>query len=705
MNIYLKTAVIIITTLVALLGAVYFGARYLILDSFNHLETQQVEQNLGRIDEALKRELKLMQVMTADWSKWDDSYNYMHGFSSEYEESNISVSTIVSLDVSVIAYLDTEFEVQKSFGLDQSSEKLVQLPLSFTEALSDYHRQRPSTETFAGLINIDGNIYMISSDQIVKSDLSGPSRGQLVMMRQFSQKAIKKLAGQTLLNLDFVSLETLKKSPKLADPEQNQTNSHHWVAITGDNQITGIGRVDDINGEPITFAKIESPRVIMRQGLTTLDNFTIMLALAGLLFATIVMWTLRKVILVRLFRLSQNLIEIGNDSHSGRLVEVDGHDEIAVVARASNQMLAGLERFYLQRQHDHDRQRRQNDLLIDLAKAACISAGELSQASQKITEAMLQGCNIDRASIWLSSEDMSHFNCADYLEKSTMNHSQGPSLPSDDTRRMIEKLDQVGMLNIENTALSVDVRALINLLHPQDIDGSMLLLSIKYKGRGHGFVVVESSRINHQYQLNEEIFLLSITEFVEQTIAAQERKQLEQALWRKASYDHLTEIPNRSYFYICLADAITQAKYKNHLMALLFIDLDKFKSVNDDYSHATGDQLLRQVAERIGMVIRDDDIVGRLGGDEFVVLLTKIRHQGDALIVADKLVKNIAKPFLVDAFQLQIGCSIGIALFPQHAETPDELVSLADRAMYQAKEKGRGGFVLHPEGNLSDKTP
>jgi len=124
-------------------------------------------------------------------------------------------------------------------------------------------------------------------------------------------------------------------------------------------------------------------------------------------------------------------------------------------------------------------------------------------------------------------------------------------------------------------------------------------------------------------------------------------------------------------------------------MALIFIDLDKFKMVNDTYGHAAGDEMLKQVAKRLKLAVREDDMIARLGGDEFTVLLTKISSPDDALKVANKLIKNIANPFTFEGNQFYPGCSAGISLYPQHATESDQLLAFADCAMYDAKVSGQ----------------
>jgi diguanylate cyclase (GGDEF)-like protein len=133
-------------------------------------------------------------------------------------------------------------------------------------------------------------------------------------------------------------------------------------------------------------------------------------------------------------------------------------------------------------------------------------------------------------------------------------------------------------------------------------------------------------------------------------------------------------------------------------MALMVLDLDRFNTVNDSFGHGTGDELLKQVAERLISRSRDVDKVARLGGDEFIVLLDDITHQKDLARIADTIIADLGKPFqLTQCNDVEIGVSIGIRLFPQHGENPEILMDHADTAFYKPKDKGRGSFAYFSE--------
>ena len=170
------------------------------------------------------------------------------------------------------------------------------------------------------------------------------------------------------------------------------------------------------------------------------------------------------------------------------------------------------------------------------------------------------------------------------------------------------------------------------------------------------------------------------------------RKQAEERIWQLAHSDALTGLPNRVSFYDRLRQAISQARRHEQKIALLFLDLDGFKQVNDRFGHDIGDALLKEVAERLRQNIRGEDIVARTGGDEFIFVLYDVGRPDNAGIVAGKIIQSLTEPFEIQGNTCLIGGSIGSAIFPDDSNEVETLVTHADDAMYQAKGKGKSNY-------------
>ena len=184
-------------------------------------------------------------------------------------------------------------------------------------------------------------------------------------------------------------------------------------------------------------------------------------------------------------------------------------------------------------------------------------------------------------------------------------------------------------------------------------------------------------------------------ELIRVNIALEEAKQREQHL---TTHDALTNLPNRQLFQELLANAVEYGKRHQNSLAVLVVDLDHFKPINDTFGHSSGDALLRLVASRLEGAIRRSDTVARLGGDEFIVLLPRIVRPQDAAVVAREIISSLGSPYSIGNLDLNVTPSVGIATFPEDADSPESLIGCADLAMYGAKRCGRNAYRFFSRG-------
>jgi diguanylate cyclase (GGDEF)-like protein/PAS domain S-box-containing protein len=175
------------------------------------------------------------------------------------------------------------------------------------------------------------------------------------------------------------------------------------------------------------------------------------------------------------------------------------------------------------------------------------------------------------------------------------------------------------------------------------------------------------------------------------------RKLAEEKVQFLAYYDAVTGLPNRTLLQDRLEKALAAARRQKNKLALLYLDLDRFKDINDSLGHSVGDLFLQEVAERLKRWGRQQDTVGRLGGDEFLIMLTDAKDIPDAAVAAERLMDAMTTEFVVQGHSLNIGCSIGISIFPEHGADADTLIKNADAAMYSAKANGRNNFRFFTE--------
>jgi diguanylate cyclase (GGDEF)-like protein len=175
------------------------------------------------------------------------------------------------------------------------------------------------------------------------------------------------------------------------------------------------------------------------------------------------------------------------------------------------------------------------------------------------------------------------------------------------------------------------------------------------------------------------------------------RKRAEELLLHQAMHDSLTGLPNRVLFFDRLDHAIRRLQRAHAPLAVLFLDFDGFKSVNDRFGHAGGDEVLRRAADRVAAALRAEDTVARFGGDELVVLSEHVAGAEGSALIAERILEQLRSPILLDGEQLTLSASIGICVAPVEGATRDALLDTADAAMYRAKAAGPGRYVIAEE--------
>jgi len=260
------------------------------------------------------------------------------------------------------------------------------------------------------------------------------------------------------------------------------------------------------------------------------------------------------------------------------------------------------------------------------------------------------------------------------------------------------------LLGFERNALMR--RPFTTLVMPEDVDRIGSLLAQPSALPGESFNVELRLRRNRGHGIDDDGVTVSLTGLPMQTQSGgtrspglygvardiSERKRAEEIITFQAYHDQLTHLPNRMLFKDRLELAIAQAQRRTGALAVMFIDVDRFKLVNDTYGHAEGDALLRAIATRLSSTLRRGDTLARLGGDEFTVLLPDINVPEDAEVIATKILNTLAAPITLSQGDYRATVSVGIALFPRDGSTAEDLTRNADIAMYQVKRSGKNAF-------------
>lgn len=246
-----------------------------------------------------------------------------------------------------------------------------------------------------------------------------------------------------------------------------------------------------------------------------------------------------------------------------------------------------------------------------------------------------------------------------------------------------------------------------DITHPDDLKFDLINAQQLIKGNTHLYQVEKryirkdesftwvqiTAAVLHDKQTNEPIhFIVQIEDI---TL----RKQAEAAIRNLAYHDTLTNLPNRRLLMDRISQSISIAKRRHYTLAIMFLDLDKFKDVNDTMGHDVGDELLKAVSTRLVNLLREEDTIARISGDEFVIVLHEITSPNDASLVAEKINHELIQPFLIDDNEITIGVSIGIAIYPNDGDDALVLLKNADTAMYAAKNLGRNKYRFYGDHN------
>lgn len=244
----------------------------------------------------------------------------------------------------------------------------------------------------------------------------------------------------------------------------------------------------------------------------------------------------------------------------------------------------------------------------------------------------------------------------------------------------LDTLTQEAVLRVRDTARHTVT--LLGILATTGILTSLLIAYLVRRRLWHLFTEISAAR---------DQLAIKVAERTRELRSANSR--LEQL----AHYDDLTELPNRRLFYDSLDAFLSRARRHARFVGVLYIDLDGFKAVNDQLGHEYGDDLLKQVAVRLRSSVRTEDMVARLGGDEFVIVSGDMESAQAIHTIAKKIIDEINAPYVIQGETVRIGCSIGCAIYPVHADQKDALVAAADEAMYDVKKTGKNDYKIYAE--------
>ena len=602
---------------------------HIILGSFSRLEEQSIRQNAQQTLRLLEDEMTKLESTLKDWSNWDDTYQFAVDGNRSYADNNLNDASLVNLNVNFMVFTNNAGHIVYEKAVDLQEEHDAALPAALRKHIKNSAiLSRIEDESLAsGIVLMPEGPVLIASAPILNSLEEGPARGRMIIGRYFDASQIKQMAEKLQLSLSLHRFDDRQLSHKLQDVVDAFHNGQQTVINKRDGDIIEIFFViKDIYAEPILFMGIDRSRAIYVQGRHTLAYFTYFLIGMGAIFMLVTTALIEKVVLARLRSVSRQVKDIETKGDVKARVALSGRDELAQLATDLNKMLDAL-------QHSTERDRNILDNIIDGYSETDLQG-----------RILLTNRSLCRMSGFRETE-LLRMRIEDFIhpqDMAAMRQTIRNAIANDEPIRRLSgrfrtKAGQTGYFD-----------AAINQVTDSE-------------GRPTGYRSI----------------IRDITEL----------KQNEERLVYLAYHDPLTGLYNRKAFMERLDKEIAYAARYRQERTLLFIDLDKFKEVNDTFGHDAGDHLLGLVAKRIRSELRDTDVIARMGGDEFTILLTNPDHCSTGAVL-ERIGAALTQPFEIDGQTIDfISASIGAKQFPADAETTEELIKAADREMYRVKNQ------------------
>ncbi|MFZ5353608.1 MAG: diguanylate cyclase domain-containing protein [Bacillota bacterium] len=599
-----------------------------------------MKSNLLRVSEAMDNELEELGGINFEYSRWDDTYNFVEKRNQSYIESNFGdLSSFAKFRISFMLMLDNNGKVVITRGYDFDEAREIAVSDTIIEQLFTYEKiiyHTDKDKSVAGYIDTKHGPVMLVSNPIVNTHGDGPVRGTLIFGRILKESEFLRISKATQLNIRAYSYNDANVTKDIVTAKEKLSKSgSFYISPLNSYTIAGYNLINDINGKPCIVLKTDSSREIYNQGKAGVFYYIIILAAVGLIICLIIMLLLKRILLSRLTKLSNTTFSISESGDLSLRMYDTSNDELSKLIKSVNGMLDTLEKA-------------QNSIM------------ESESKFRSLFENMTEG--------FTYNELMADENGLPY---DIMIHEANDAF----VEYFGLKLDRAELKGKKLSELPHLVRDYHLELLP--IFGSL--------------AVGESKKVDEFYaaELNKW-YSISVYSIKQSYFAAiyndiTDAKLAEAQMQKIAYHDSLTDLPNRKLFYDKLDSIFEYSKLHNEKFAVLFIDLNNFKSVNDTLGHDAGDRLLKETAIQLNKLVRNEDLVARLGGDEFIIIQQHVSKREDAEILANRIISNVRFVLDTGSKLLHVDTSVGVSIFPEDADDIQNLIKKADMAMYDLK--------------------
>ncbi|MEM9907393.1 MAG: EAL domain-containing protein, partial [Cyanobacteria bacterium P01_D01_bin.44] len=591
--------------------------------------------------------LDSLAAAAADEASWDATYRYAERPNLNDLVNNLPVSTLSENRLNVLLVVNQSDQIAYGQGFDLENEVATIVPAGlwpYIQPASPLLTPTATRKPIQGILSLPEGPMLVAAAPVLTSDGVGPARGTLVMGRFLDQAALIHLAQTTRLSL---SLSAYDESPAKSHLEQLLVDGYGdvpgefprddlagvvWVTPINAQTVASYWRITDLTGQPVLVLKTEMPRPIYAQTQLSLRYYMVSTLFVGLVILGLGLLLLDRAVVAQLGLLSQLIEHIGQRSDWSIRLPRAGNRELSRLADTINRMLEQLVR---------------SQTALEQSKERYYLAAEGSKDG-------LWDWDLITDEIYLS-------------DRATQILGWSPERCSPDVLRQH--------------------------LHPGDLDRFNQLLEGHLKRQSDHFK--GEFRLRQQSGAYQWIMIRGVAVCAPIGQPYRMAGSLTDMSQHQAFYDDLTDLPNRTLFLEQLQRVLHRAQVNpEYRFAVLFLDCDRFKVINDSLGHLVGDQLLRQVAKRLEDCLRPDDLVARLSGDEFTVLLEDIPGLPVATQTAERINHVLHPPFELGGQIAYLTASIGIALNAPDDTQAEGLLRNANMATSQAKARGRNQYAV-----------
>ena len=666
---------------IILIFSIYLLLNTIMRSSIDQLERKNINENMERVTNALDLETSSLYSTAQDWAVWDDTYKFIENGNEDYVFNNLQEDVFLNLKLNLMVFINQSGEYVFAKGMDFKNKEFVPVYPEMKKELekSNIFKNIDSNYKVKGIIMLPEGPMLIASYPIIKSDFGGPVRGNVVFGRFLDDMAVSGLSDR--LKLDF-SLERIDKENQKYAQNSNPTTQKSPIEIKelSKDKIVAYTVLQDIYKQPALGLNVEMPRDVSLIGKKGINYMLYSLIAVGFIFIITVMLFLEKNILSRLLKLSKEVLNIGNKGEfSLRLKPQIKQDEIFVLSEEINHMLDKLEESEDQIRESEEKYRtfveKGTDVIYSLNKQ-----GEFSYISPNCLEVlgyMTEEIVGKRFTSFLHPDDKENLNNLLQNVSELKEHKDGyeyrMKIKNESWKWFYTNVSLVlESNNNQNSYIGIFYDIHIRKLAQEELEHTLDNLETKVQDR-----TLELSKANELLQV----------EIVE-------REKTQEKISHLAYHDHLTGLPNRLLFTDRLRQGIFLTRRLEKPLGVIFVDLDGFKMINDTMGHDQGDELLKEVANRLVASVHKNDIVSRVGGDEFIIMVQNFTDSDDITKITSKIIDGFKKQFKLNDQDFYVTASLGVALYPMDGEDVDTLIKNADIAMYKAKENGKNQYAL-----------